>query len=188
MFVAPGAFAGLAKLSTLTLERCNLSTVPASSPGPPSSTGGPKAPRTGHREAARGAKVGWLGQLRELRSATGWALEALEPEPGRAQSQHPGHHPLQPELGALPSTAPPELPQGLDLSRNPISAIPARRLSSLVRLQEPDSRVPALTPSRPRLPWLNGLPPPGCGRQRLFRHWRKQPSFSRQTGHPEAVR
>lgn len=136
VFVAPGAFAGLAKLSTLTLERCNLSTVPGPALARLPALGVLRLQELDIGRLPGGALQG-LGQLKELEIHHWPPLEALEP--GSLTGLNLSSLAItRCNLSSVPFQALYHLSflRVLDLSQNPISAIPARRLSPLVRLQE----------------------------------------------------
>ncbi|KAK2500909.1 hypothetical protein MC885_018121 [Smutsia gigantea] len=136
VFVTPGAFSGLAKLGTLTLERCNLSTVPGLALAHLPALVVLRLRELDIGRLPAGVLRG-LGQLKELEIHHWPSLGALESGSlvGLNLSSLAITHC---NLSSVPFQALHHLSflKVLDLSQNPISAIPARRLSPLVRLQE----------------------------------------------------
>ncbi|XP_021121611.1 leucine-rich repeat and immunoglobulin-like domain-containing nogo receptor-interacting protein 4 [Heterocephalus glaber] len=136
VFVAPGAFTGLVQLSALTLERCNLSMVPGMALARLPALVALRLRELDIERLPAGALQG-LGQLKELEIHHWPSLEALDPGSlvGLNLSSLAITHC---NLSSVPFQALYHLSflRALDLSQNPISAIPARRLSPLVRLQE----------------------------------------------------
>ncbi|XP_055968206.1 leucine-rich repeat and immunoglobulin-like domain-containing nogo receptor-interacting protein 4 [Sorex fumeus] len=136
VFVAPGAFAGLTRLSSLTLERCNLSSVPGLALARLPELVALRLRELDIWRLPAGALRG-LGQLEELEIHHWPSLEVLEP--GSLMGLNLSILAItRCNLTTVPVQALHHLSflRVLDLSQNPISAIPAHSLSPLVRLQE----------------------------------------------------